>query len=97
MPLLGWRRTTPHSRTALKMAASLLAIASSLVAATPVPLLELGAYDISTSETTAFLWHSDLLIVEKMAGSAVTIWSDGDACKRGNVRLLPAGGGEYDG
>ena len=52
--------------------------------------LELGAYDISTSETTPFLWHGDLLVVEKMAGSAITIWRDGDACKRGNV-ICPEG------
>ena len=53
----------------LKMAALLLVVASSLVAATPVPMLELGAYDISTAETTPFLWYGDLLIVEKMAES----------------------------
>ena len=46
-----------------------LLVASSLVAATPVPMLELGACDISTAETTPFLWYGDLLIVEKMAES----------------------------
>ena len=56
----------------------------------PVPMLELGAYDISTSETTPFCGtYGDLLIVEKMAGSAVTLWRDGDACKPGSTTNTP--------
>ena len=85
-------RAAPPTRSAApisKMAALLLVVASSSLAATPVPMLELGAYDISTSETTPFLWYGDLLIVEKLAGSAVTIWRDGDACAPGSLNGTP--------
>ena len=73
--------------------AALLLVASAGLAAAPVPMLELGAYDISTSETTPFMWYGDLLIVEKIGGSAQTIWRDGDVCKPGSTngtRGVPA-------
>ena len=78
-----------RAREASKMAALLLVAAGSLATATPVPMRELGAYDISTAETTPFLWYGDLLLVEKLAGSAVTIWRDGDICKPGSTNGTP--------
>eukprot|EP01045_Picozoa_sp_COSAG04_P016863 COSAG04_NODE_1445_length_6714_cov_1.982162_3_plen_292_part_00 len=68
-----------------------LAAATALAAAAapdPIRMRELGAYDISTSETTPVLWYGDLLIVEKIAGSANTIWLPGDVCKPNSTNGL---------
>ena len=51
--------------------------------ATPIRMTELGAYDVSTSETTPLIWYGDLLIVEKIGGTAHTIWMPGDPCQTG--------------
>ena len=61
------------------MAALLLVVvATTSLAAAPLRMRELGAYDVDTEETTPFIWYGDLLIVEKIGGSAQTIWRDGD-------------------
>ena len=68
-----------------------LAAATALAAAAapdPIRMRELGAYDISTAETTPVLWYGDLLIVEKIAGSANTIWLPGDVCKPNSTNGL---------
>eukprot|EP01051_Picozoa_sp_SAG22_P005789 SAG22_NODE_356_length_11774_cov_17.345353_6_plen_84_part_00 len=73
------------------MAALLLAFAATLAAAAAAPLRmkELGAYDVDTGETTPVLWYGDLLIVEKIGGSAQTIWRDGDVCRPGSTNSTP--------
>ena len=35
------------------------------------------------------MWYGDLLIVEKIGGSAQTIWRDGDVCKPGSTNGTP--------
>ena len=75
------------------MAALLLVVVATTSLAAPLRMKELGAYDVDTEETTPFMWYGDLLIVEKIGGSAQTIWRDGDVCKPGSTngtRGVPA-------
>jgi hypothetical protein len=78
------------------MAALLLALVMTNIvsptaarSSSPLRLRQLGAYDASTAETTPVMWYGDLLIVEKIAGSARSIWLPGDVCKPNSTNGSP--------
>ena len=82
------QNSAPNRTLQLSLSDGEVAIVEDVVTSVPVKPLrmrELGAYDVDTGETTPVLWYSDLLIVEKIGGSADTIWLPGDVCKPGST------------
>eukprot|EP01052_Picozoa_sp_SAG31_P024838 SAG31_NODE_2140_length_6350_cov_2.239962_1_plen_612_part_00 len=86
------QRAAPNRTVRLSLAHGQVAIVEDAVKpvpVSPISMRELGAYDVNTGETTPVLWYGDLLLVEKIAGNANSIWLPGDVCKPGSTNGTP--------